>query len=105
MRLLILLLSFFSLSSCNFSGTEQKESIIVDVRTTQEWEQDGHAICSVNYPLDQLESRIDELKEYKNVTLVCRSGNRAEQAKIMLESKGYQHAVNKGAWQNIECKE
>ena len=105
MRILILLLSFFSLSYCNFSGNEQKESITVDVRTTEEWEQDGHADCSVNYPLDQFGSKINELKEYKNVILVCRSGNRAEQAKLMLENKGYQHAENKGAWQNIECKE
>jgi phage shock protein E len=105
MRLLIVILSLISLSSCNFTEVNKKDLIIVDVRTTEEWEQDGHADCSVNYPLDQFGSKINELKEYKNVILVCRSGNRAEQAKLMLENKGYQHAENKGAWQNIECKE
>jgi rhodanese-related sulfurtransferase len=104
MRILILIFSFIFLTSCNFSRESIKESIIVDVRTSEEWEQDGHAACAVNYPLDQFESKIDELKEYKNVILVCRSGNRAEQAKLMLENKGYQHAENKGAWQNIECE-
>jgi phage shock protein E len=64
---------------------------------------DGHADCSVNYPLDQFESKIEELKNYKNVILVCRSGNRAEQAKEMLESAGYTNTENKGAWQNITC--
>jgi phage shock protein E len=103
MRILIFILSFFSLVSCNSSGAAQKEQIIVDVRTVEEWEMDGHADCSVNYPLDQFESKIDELKEYKNVILVCRSGNRAEQAKELLQAAGYSHAENKGAWQNIEC--
>ena len=32
--------------------------IIVDVRTTEEWEFDGHAECSVNYPLDQFDDVI-----------------------------------------------
>ena len=104
MRWMVLLLFFISFASCNLSEKDNKESIIVDVRTTEEWQQDGHADCSVNYPLNQLESKIDELKEYKNVTLVCRSGNRAEQAKQMLKSKGYLHAENKGAWQNITCE-
>ena len=104
MRLLIFIFSFLSIVSCNFSQNENKDSIIVDVRTTEEWQQDGHADCAVNYPLGQFESKIEELKAYKNVALVCRSGNRAEQAKLMLENSGYQHAENKGAWQNIVCE-
>lgn len=103
MRILIFVLSFFSLVSCNPTSSNQNEQIIVDVRSTDEWIQDGHAPCSINYPLDQFDSKIDELKKYKNVILVCRSGNRAEQAKIMLENKGYKNAENKGAWQNINC--
>ena len=51
--------------------------IIVDVRTVEEWNGDGHADCSVNYPLDQFESKIEELKKFDKVIIVCRSGNRA----------------------------
>lgn len=80
------------------------ETIIVDVRTVSEWENDGHANCSVNIPLDQLESRMGELKKDQKVVLVCRSGNRAGTAKQLLEGAGFTQVENKGAWQNIECK-
>lgn len=80
------------------------ETIIVDVRTVAEWDNDGHANCTVNIPLDQLESRMGELKKDQKVILVCRSGNRAGTAKQLLESAGFTQVENKGAWQNIECK-
>lgn len=80
------------------------EAIVVDVRTVAEWENDGHANCSVNIPLDQLEARMGELKKDQKVVLVCRSGNRAGTAKQMLEGAGFAKVENKGAWQNIECK-
>ncbi len=92
--------------SSNSSVPQPKagETIIVDVRTVAEWENDGHANCSVNIPLDQLESRMGELKKDQKVVLVCRSGNRAGRAKELLESVGFTQVENKGAWQNIECK-
>ena len=79
------------------------ETVIVDVRTVAEWENDGHANCTVNIPLDQLESRMGELKKDQKVVLVCRSGNRAGTAKQLLESAGFTQVENKGAWQNIDC--
>ena len=48
------------------------ETIVVDVRTVGEWDNDGHANCSVNIPLDQLEARMGELKKDQKVVLVCR---------------------------------
>ncbi|MBL7918191.1 MAG: rhodanese-like domain-containing protein [Bacteroidia bacterium] len=118
-KLLSLFISLLTISSCT-SQTEKvkadnntnikKENnmkntkeIIVDVRTPEEWEFDGHADCSVNYPLDQLENKIEELKAYEHVVLVCRSGNRAGHAKRMLESAGIKNVENMGAWQNIGC--
>jgi rhodanese-related sulfurtransferase len=80
------------------------ETIIVDVRTVAEWENDGHANCSVNIPLDQLEARMGELKKDQKIVLVCRSGGRAGTAKQMLEGAGFTQLENKGAWQNIDCK-
>ncbi len=80
-----------------------KGSIIVDVRTVEEWNGDGHANCSVNIPLSDLSTKIEELKKYQSVTLVCRSGNRANTAKSMLEEAGIQNVTNLGAWQNIQC--
>jgi len=74
------------------------ETIIVDVRTVGEWDNDGHANCSVNIPLDQLEARMGELKKDQKVVLVCRSGRRAGNAKEKLESAGFTQVENKGAW-------
>jgi phage shock protein E len=79
-------------------------TIIVDVRTTEEWNNDGHADCSVNYPLDELNTKIETLKAYEQIIVVCRSGNRANAAKELLEQSGIKEVENKGAWQNIACK-
>lgn len=107
----------FSLAQCN-SQTKKTENmknsnttetstkqIIVDVRSIEEWNEDGHADCSVNYPLDQFQSKIKELKKYDKVILVCRSGNRAGIAKAQLQSAGYTKEIeNLGPWQNVTCK-
>ncbi len=90
-----------TLNESNKMKTENK--IIVDVRTIEEWENDGHADCSVNYPLDQIQNKVEELKKYEHVVLVCRSGGRAGVAKGQLESAGIKSVENKGPWQNINC--
>jgi len=84
--------------------TKSQNNIIVDVRTVEEWNNDGHADCSINIPLSDLSNKIEELKKYQSITLVCRSGNRANTAKGMLEEAGIQNITNLGAWQNIQCK-
>lgn len=92
------------MKNSNTTETAVKE-IIVDVRTFEEWNEDGHADCSVNYPLDKFESKIEELKKYDKVILVCRSGNRAGIAKAKLQSAGYTKEIeNLGPWQNVTCK-
>lgn len=80
-----------------------KNEIIVDVRTPEEWNNDGHADCSVNYPLNEIESKIEELKKYDRVVLVCRSGNRAGTAQGILQEAGLKNVENLGQWQNISC--
>lgn len=80
------------------------KTIIIDVRTTEEWIDDGHAGCSVNFPLAELDKKIDSIKAFDRVVLVCRSGNRSEVAKELLEQAGIKNVENRGAWQNIRCK-
>ncbi len=77
--------------------------IVVDVRTGLEWRADGHAPCSVNYPLDKLTGKIEALKQYSRIVLVCRSGKRAETAKKLLQSHGINNVTNEGSWQRITC--
>lgn len=86
------------------SFVQSEDSIIIDVRTPEEWQSDGHASCTVSLPLDELERGIDSLKKYKYIGVVCRSGNRAEQAKSILSANGIKQAVNLGSWQNVNCK-
>ncbi|HQD12496.1 MAG: rhodanese-like domain-containing protein [Chitinophagales bacterium] len=106
---LLSIVLLLTITSCN-SQTKQEaqkskemKTIIVDVRSQEEWEYDGHADCSVNYPLDQFASHIEELKQYDKVVLVCRSGNRASYAQHLLEQQGYRNAENKGPWQTVKC--
>lgn len=96
--------------SCNrgaFHSDKEKvqdsHTLVVDVRTAREWNEDGHASCSVNYPLDEIMNYLDSLKGYDEVWIVCRSGNRAGQAKTILEKSGISHVENKGSWKNIDC--
>lgn len=102
-------LSALVLVSCDAPKQKQavaddnQKTIIVDVRTVEEWNTDGHADCTVNIPLDQFESKMETLREYDKVTLVCRSGNRAGKAKVMLEDIGIKNVENLGPWENVSC--
>ncbi len=112
----VLLMLIFAAFSCNnapapeiskdepFDSGNPEKTIIVDVRTVEEWNNDGHATCTVNYPLDQLGTKVESLKSFDKVIFVCRSGNRASAAKAMLEQSGFKNVENKGPWQNIDCK-
>ena len=113
-KYLLIFSLLFTLFSCSEKQGEKanneipfvvsNESIIIDVRTVEEWQSDGHAPCSVSIPLNELEQSVDSLKKYKQIGVVCRSGNRAEQAKTYLSSQGHPQVYNLGAWQNINCK-
>ena len=64
-------------------------ALIVDVRTPAEFET-AHIPGSYNVPLDVLRARKDDVRERVDgdVVLVCRSGQRSEQAKQVLNSAG-----------------
>ncbi len=59
----------------------------LDVRTQEEWD-DFHAPNSTLIPLDQLESRLEELPGDEPIVVVCRSGNRSQSGRdILLNNK------------------
>lgn len=79
-----------------------KKQIIVDVRTPEEFDFYGHAEDSVNYPLDEFEKHIEDLKQYDKIIIVCRSGGRASVAQSQLKAAGYNNPIeNLGSWQNV----
>ena len=79
---------------------------LLDVRTPAEFET-AHIPSSYNVPLDSLREHRDELCRHldEDVVLVCRTGNRAEQAEKALAEVGLPglHILDGGfaAWQSV----
>ena len=72
------------------------KSIVLDVRTEEEYFGPlGHINGAILIPIDQLENRLSELEIYKNDTIyvVCRSGNRSNFGKYILNANNFK-AIN-----------
>jgi len=69
--------------------------IVLDVRTQGEYNK-GHLDNAILIPLEELESRIDELSQYKNKEIVvyCRIGNRSPEASSILDSQKFTKVFN-----------
>lgn len=76
-------------------------AFLVDVRTRAEF-REGHVKSSVNIPLDQLLSTLSQFKGKDAIVVFCRSGVRSSQAKMILESRGFDNVVNGGSWTQIQ---
>lgn len=68
---------------------------LLDVRTTSEWEQDGHLADATLIPHSDLEEREDELPADKDtlILLYCRSGNRSQDAAQTLLDMGFTNLI------------
>ena len=75
-------------------------ALLVDVRSKDEFA-NGHVMGSVNIPLEQIASKVPELKKHSYVITCCRSGNRSAMALRTLKAKGLKNVVNGGSWQNV----
>ena len=75
---------------------------IVDVRTPGEF-MGGHVAGSINIPLQEIQSRLDEIKALPQpIILCCASGNRSGQATAFLKSYGVD-CSNGGSWLDVNC--
>ncbi|WP_297889481.1 rhodanese-like domain-containing protein [Sulfurihydrogenibium sp.] len=98
--LLVIGISFAyqDLDSKTFYETIQKEKdiIILDVRTPQEYEKDGHIPGSILIPVQVLPQYIKDLEKFKNkkILVYCRSGNRSSLAAKFLEQNGFKNVYN-----------
>ncbi len=61
---------------------------LLDVRTQEEWDE-YHIPGTTLIPLDQLESRVDEVPRDQDVVVVCRSGNRSQVGRDILYEAGF----------------
>lgn len=97
------ILSFLGLDNKSGSIAEyqQKGALVLDVRTPSEYAS-GHIKGSKNIPLNELPTRIQEVKKLnKPVIACCQSGMRSSQATQFLQNNGID-VVNGGGWKNVE---
>jgi rhodanese-related sulfurtransferase len=100
------MLSFFKKifgPSADFKELVANGALIIDVRTPQEY-RGGHINRSQNIPLDQIKSKIPELKKAgKPVITVCKSGARSSMAVSILKAAGFE-VYNGGSWNSLKSK-
>lgn len=79
---------------------KEKQGTIVDVRITTEF-MGGNVEGSINIPLQEIQQRMDELKNLKKpLVLCCASGGRSGQAHGYLAHKGIE-CCNAGSWLDV----
>ena len=86
----------------NTENIDIKNATIIDVRTPGEFMM-GNVKGSINIPLNEVSSRIQEFKNIEgNVVLCCASGGRSGQATIFLQQNGLSNVYNGGGWQTLD---
>lgn len=98
---------YFFYQRAGIASADQKKewmengALIVDVRTPEEY-RGVHYEGSVNIPLGEIESRINEFGNKENrIVLYCRTGNRSGQAKKILEKSGFENVINAGGLRHM----
>jgi rhodanese-related sulfurtransferase len=71
----------------------QEGVLLLDVRTQEEWDE-FHAPNATLIPLDELESRLNELPQNEEIVVVCRSGNRSQVGRDILLNNGFEQATS-----------
>lgn len=109
-KLLLLVVAFF-LTGCsggsykNITADEAKKMIdedkvvVIDVRTPEEYNS-GHIPDAELVPLQVLDGMSNELKKDQRYVIVCRSGNRSQQASEILVEKGFKDIYNMSGGMN-----
>jgi rhodanese-related sulfurtransferase len=79
---------------------KEKQGTIIDVRTPNEF-MGGNVSGSINIPLQEIQQRMDELKNLNQpLVLCCASGNRSGQATHYLSQQGIE-CCNGGSWLDV----
>jgi phage shock protein E len=88
--------NLYEISLTQINKNIQTGAVVIDVRTPQEYETE-HANNAINLPLDEIQNgKLPEVAKESFVYLYCRSGNRASQAKALLEQAGFEKVINIG---------
>ena len=93
------------LSAMNFARVLEKypDHVALDVRTQKEWDS-GHLAGAIHYPLQRLAVELPAIDPEAHITVICRSGYRANIAGSMLKANGFKHVCSllggMTAWDN-----
>jgi|TARA_B000000565_G_scaffold229691_1_gene187596 phage shock protein E len=81
------------------------ESLIIDVRTDNEWN-NGYIENAKHIPISELKKRLSEIQAFKDqpVFTYCAAGKRAERAKNLLIENGFTNVTNLGGIQDASTK-
>ena len=78
-----------------------ENATIVDVRTPGEY-MSGNVAGSINIPLNEVPSRVDEFKGLSRPIIVCcLSGGRSGQAAAFLSANGVDEVYDGGGWMEV----
>ena len=78
-----------------------ENATIVDVRTPGEY-MSGNVAGSINIPLNEVPSRVDEFKGLsRQIIVCCLSGGRSGQAAAFLSANGVDEVYNGGGWMEV----
>jgi len=71
---------------------DQQETLVLDVRTKNEFINDGHIEQALNIPVEELEQQLDKIESYqdKSISIICRTDKRSAVAANLLLKHGYQ---------------
>jgi len=75
-------------------------AVVVDVRSPAEYNS-AAAPGSLNIPLNQIQTRANELDPAKTILVCCASGTRSGIAMGILKQQGFKNVVNAGPWTNV----
>lgn len=86
----------------NVQEVVKRGGSVIDVRTPEEF-CEGNVSGSVNIPLHQLASRIQEISQLPSpLVLCCASGSRSARAQQFLLDKGVKEVLNGGSWREVD---
>ena len=78
------------------------QTTFIDVRNSEELEEDGALEKAKHIPLIELPERIEEIKTYATpIVIFCKSGCRAGRAKEFLDENGFEKVFNGGGYTDV----
>ena len=95
---------FLALSiSVTAIAEDKADEIWIDVRSPAEFKQ-GHLEGAINIPFMQIMQQITDVTTDKqaNIRLYCTVGSRAQIAKMILDSMGFENVINEGGLKDIK---